>query len=185
MSTEVIVRNEARRTLAMRLTPEGVVILLPLDIDPKSEQAQRFVASAMAHLPERAATPAEPMSREVLRSLVECWAARLGATVRQVRVQRMRRKWASFSSKGTLTLAQDLLALPREVVEYTICHELLHQRFPDHGAGFRAMLSAWLPDWRERERRLMACLINRPADSKPREESRTSPSPSDEVERRG
>jgi len=72
----------------------------------------------------------------------------------------MRRKWASLSSKGTLTLAQDLLTLPQDLVEYVICHELLHQRFPDHSRGFQAMLSAWLPDWQARERRLMARVVS-------------------------
>jgi predicted metal-dependent hydrolase len=67
----------------------------------------------------------------------------------------MRRKWASFSSKGSLTLATDLLVHPVGLVEYAICHELLHQRLPDHNKGFQAMLAAWMPDWRERERRLM------------------------------
>lgn len=78
-----------------------------------------------------------------------------GATVRRVQVRLMRRKWASFSSKGSLTLATDLLVHPVDLVEYAICHELLHQRLPDHNKGFQAMLAAWMPDWRERERRLM------------------------------
>ena len=86
---------------------------------------------------------------------MDVWAERLGATVNRIQVRAMRRKWASFSSKGNLTLARDLLILPPDLVEYAVCHELLHSRLPDHGKGFRAMLAAWMPDWRERERRLM------------------------------
>ena len=160
MSTDVVVRHEDRRTLAMRITPEGVVLLLPQGADANSEAVQAFVAAGLARLPEPE-PPAGPMERETLEALVDWWAKRLGASVRQVRVQRMCRKWASFSSKGTLTLAQDLLLLSQDLVEYVICHELLHQRFPDHGKGFRAMLSAWLPDWEARERRLMAQVMGR------------------------
>jgi len=155
MSVEVLIRQENRRSLAMRITPEGVLVLVPPDVDPESERVRAFIEAGLARLPEP--EPAgEPLDRAAVRALVDLWAERLGATVRQVRVRAMRRKWASFSSKGTLTLARDLLTLPVDLVEYTVCHELLHQRLPDHGKGFRAMLAAWIPNWRERERRLMA-----------------------------
>ena len=154
MSVEVIIRHEDRRTLAMRITPEGVVVLLPQSVDPGSAQVQDFIAAGLAQLP--APEPlAEPMGREALEALVDQWARRLKVVIREIRVREMRRKWASFSSNGVLTVARDLLTLPRELVEYAICHELLHQRLPDHGKGFQAMLTAWMPDWRERERRLM------------------------------
>jgi predicted metal-dependent hydrolase len=33
-------------------------------------------------------------------------------------------------------------------------------KIPDHGRGFQAMMSAWLPDWEERERRLTVTSID-------------------------
>ena len=59
-----------------------------------------------------------------------------------------------MSSNGNLTLADDLLGMPAELVDYVIVHELLHLKIPDHGRGFRAMMSAWLPDWEELQRGL-------------------------------
>ncbi len=158
MSFEVLVRRENRRSLAMRITYEGVLVLVPLDVEPESERLQAFISAGLARLPEPEPL-GEPLDRASLRALVDLWAKRLNATVCQLRVRTMRRKWASFSSKGTLTLARDLLTLPTDLVEYAICHELLHQRLPDHGKGFHAMLAAWMPDWKERERRLMASII--------------------------
>ena len=81
-------------------------------------------------------------------------AARLSVRVVQLRVRSMRRKWASISSKGTLTLAREMLHMPRDLMDYVICHELLHLRVATHSKGFRAMLSAHIPDWRERELQL-------------------------------
>jgi hypothetical protein len=155
MSVQVIVQQQDRRSLAMKVTPDGVLVLLPREVDPAGEQARSFIEAGLARLPDPE-PPGKPLNRPTLQALVGAWAERLGATVRRIQVRAMRRKWASFSSKGTLTLARDLLALPADLVEYAICHELLHQKLPDHGKGFQAMLAAWMPDWREREHRLMA-----------------------------
>jgi hypothetical protein len=76
----------------------------------------------------------------------------------------MRRKWASISSKGTLTLARDLLQLPKDLVDHIICHELLHLKIPTHNRGFHAMLSAYIPDWQERELCLEAWVLTDHAD---------------------
>jgi hypothetical protein len=155
MNVEVLVRQQDRQSLAMKITPDGVLALLPREVDPQGDQAQAFIETGLARLPHTE-PPGEPLDRESLRALVDVWAEQLKANISRIQVRAMRRKWASFSSRGTLTLAKDLLALPVDLVEYAICHELLHQRLPDHGKGFRAMLAAWMPDWQERERRLMA-----------------------------
>jgi hypothetical protein len=67
----------------------------------------------------------------------------------------MRTKWASCSTQGTLTLNTDILGLPADLIDYILVHELLHLRIPDHNKGWQAMMSAYLPDWRRRQRRLM------------------------------
>jgi len=66
----------------------------------------------------------------------------------------MRNKWGSVSTAGNLTLAGDLLNLPRRLAEYVVCHELLHLRVPGHNRLYRLLLGHYIPDWREREREL-------------------------------
>jgi len=51
----------------------------------------------------------------------------------------MRTKWASLSTAGRLTLATDLLCLPRELVEFVIVHELVHFLAPNHGKVFKGL----------------------------------------------
>jgi len=84
---------------------------------------------------------------------------RVGVTVTRVQVRNMRTKWASCSTRGTLTLSADLLRLPRDLVDYVICHDLVHLRVPDHGKGFRALMGCYMPDWQERQRRLARWVI--------------------------
>lgn len=64
-----------------------------------------------------------------------------------VRVQEMSRKWGSCSSRGTVTLAADLVDQEERFQDFVIVHELLHLRFPTHGRLFKALLTAHVPGW--------------------------------------
>jgi predicted metal-dependent hydrolase len=63
-------------------------------------------------------------------------------------VQTMRRKWKSCSSKGTVTLAADLVDKDAVFQDFVIVHELLHLRVPNHGRLFKVLMSAHVPGWR-------------------------------------
>ena len=96
----------------------------------------------------------EGVTRVEVLGLVQEWAERLQVNVGRVRFQRMRKKWGSISTAGNLTLAVDVVDLPGALIEYVVCHELLHLRVPCHNRLYHLQLSCHLPDWREREREL-------------------------------
>ena len=89
-----------------------------------------------------------------LKGIVRRWADRIGVKVREVHLRQMQRKWASISMKGRLTLNTELLDLPETLTEYVIVHELVHLLVPNHGKLFKGYMSAYLPDWEERQNRL-------------------------------
>lgn len=91
-------------------------------------------------------SPAQELRRRTL-----AWAVKLKVNPRVVRVQDMRTKWGSCSSKGTITLAYDLLNRTLRFQDYVIVHELLHLRYATHGRVFKAILSAHVPEWRQLE----------------------------------
>ena len=91
---------------------------------------------------------------EELRWAVRHWAARMGIKAPQVHLREMRRKWASISVVGRLTLNIELIELPKELGEFVIVHELVHRLAPNHGKVFKSFMHAYLPDWEERENRL-------------------------------
>ena len=82
------------------------------------------------------------------------WATRIGVKVPQIHLRQMANKWASISTAGRLTLNTDLIALPRELGEFVIVHELVHLLTPNHGKVFKSFMYAYLPDWEEREQKL-------------------------------
>lgn len=89
-----------------------------------------------------------------LKDAVQQWSDRIGVKVREIHLRQMQRKWASISMKGRLTLNTDLLNLPEALAEYVIVHELVHLLVPNHGKLFKSFMSAYLPDWEERQDRL-------------------------------
>ncbi|MFT3838941.1 MAG: DUF45 domain-containing protein [Myxococcaceae bacterium] len=86
-----------------------------------------------------------------LRRRALAWALKLRVNPRVIRVQEMRRKWGSCSSAGTVTLASDLVDQETRFQDFVIAHELLHLRLPSHGRLFKALMSAYVPGWRELE----------------------------------
>jgi len=85
--------------------------------------------------------------KEQFKSEVARWAAIMKVKPAQIRVQKMRKKWASCSSRGRVCFSADLLNEPRAFQEYVIVHELLHLQVPNHGKLFKSLMNAYLPGW--------------------------------------
>ena len=93
-------------------------------------------------------------SSDELKASVQRWTTRIGVQVRQLYLRPMKTKWASMSTAGRLTLNTELLALPPDLGEFVIVHELVHLLVPNHGKVFKSFMFAYLPDWEERKQRL-------------------------------
>lgn len=94
--------------------------------------------------------------RAYLRDRVDYWCERLKATPRIVRIQHMTRKWGSCSTGGIVTLAKDLADQEACFQDFVIVHELLHLRVPNHGKVFKVLMTAYVPHWREHDKKRMA-----------------------------
>src|SRR5206468_557910 len=97
------------------------------------------------------ANPDRWQDADDLRWAVRHWAVRIGVKSPQVHVRAMTSKWASISTAGRLTLNSELLALPKELGEFVIVHELVHLLAPNHGRVFTSFMHAYLPDWERRQ----------------------------------
>jgi predicted metal-dependent hydrolase len=91
--------------------------------------------------------PPAPAAAAALKAQVAEWATKIRVKPRQVRLQKMRRKWASCSTVGTVSFSTELLSQPPAFREYVIVHELLHLKVRNHGKLFKTLLRAYLPDY--------------------------------------
>ncbi len=74
--------------------------------------------------------------RRELDFKVRLFASILGVKYRKVYIRFQRTKWASCSKKGNLSFNLMLMALPENLRDYIIIHELAHLREPRHTRRF-------------------------------------------------
>ena len=96
----------------------------------KSKPPKAAPEWASAALPDRWRDPQD------LRWAARHWASRLGVALKTITLRQMRTKWASISAGGRLTLNTDLLALPADLGELVIVHELVHLLDAESWTGF-------------------------------------------------
>lgn len=84
------------------------------------------------------------MTPKEFKSDVSRLAKTVGVEAREIHLRKMKRKWASCSSKGRLTFDPALLVESREMRLKAVLHELLHLRYPNHGKMFELMLKTFL-----------------------------------------
>ncbi|MCX7908728.1 MAG: M48 family metallopeptidase [Ignavibacteria bacterium] len=71
-------------------------------------------------------------------------AKAMGLQPTEIHIRKMKRKIASCSSKGRLTISTEVLEKPKEKRYEIIIHELLHLRYPNHGKLFKLVLRNYL-----------------------------------------
>ena len=86
-------------------------------------------------------------SKDQFKTEVVKWAEKITVNPGQIRIQKMKKKWASCSTNGWVCFSADLLKEPRAYQDYVIVHELLHLQVPNHGKLFKSLLNAYLPGW--------------------------------------
>lgn len=89
-------------------------------------------------------------NKDAFKSDVQEWADKLKVRPAQIRVQKMKSKWASCSPGKWISFSEDLLSQERDFQTYAIVHELLHLRIPNHGKLFKSLMSIYVPDWAEK-----------------------------------
>jgi hypothetical protein len=160
------VRRRAKRII-IRVKADGSVWLtVPLRRATLAE-AEAFLRSKMDWVlrtrekilarpvpAEREFTPVEMAALQtLLGELHPLWAARLGEFGVQWKLRRMKTRWGVCNYvKRRVTYSAMLAGRSREFVEYVVVHELTHLKAHGHGADFKALMDARLPDWRIRRR---------------------------------
>lgn len=95
------------------------------------------------------------LTEEDLLQITRRWQEKLNIKANRIQIMKMKNKWSSCSTKGNITLNSELTKLSKEIAEYAILHELLHLIVPNHGKTFKALLSAYMPNWEELHNKLL------------------------------
>lgn len=155
MNYEINVQTQRRNNLVLRISPGTMDVLIPNWLHKDSPQVVKFIQTGVERYGERIPPKSEnPITPQQIKKLVAEWAQRINVSPKRVQFRTMYRKWGSCSRKGTLTFDKALCHLPWSLVEYMVCHELVHLLEFNHGEGFQRLMTQHMPDWQERKRQL-------------------------------
>ena len=85
-----------------------------------------------------------------LDGLISYWESVTGLKSSGYTVKLMRTRWGSCNcSTKKLNFSLYLADMPKICVSYVVLHEICHIRYADHGAGFKAMLTHYMPKWKK------------------------------------
>ena len=81
--------------------------------------------------------------------LLEKWEPKLGVSVNEVRIKRMKTLWGSCNiGAKRIWLNLELAKKPKSCLAYVLVHEMVHLLERDHNDRFRALMDKFLPQWR-------------------------------------
>ena len=121
---------------AAALQPDG---RLALPANERAQELEKFLRTTAAKvIPER----------------VSFFAQQMGAVPAGVRITGAKTRWGSCSGKNRLCFSWRCAALPPELLDYIVVHELAHIRQHNHSSLFYAEVAAILPHYRQLEQAL-------------------------------
>ncbi len=168
----VQVTRKSVKNLNLRVKPDGSVqASVPLLVDDAFVKA--FVRqkrpwidgrrTAFAASPTGIAAAAGPEEvaqwRAVVEActpvLVEQWERVMGVKAQKLVYRNMTSRWGSCQpATGRICINVRLALYPPECLEYVVVHELCHLLERGHGPAFQALMTRYLPDWKERRAKL-------------------------------
>ena len=93
--------------------------------------------------------------REQVPGLLAKWQPRLGLTVAEVRIRRMKTRWGSCNASARrIWLNSELAKKPDACLEYILVHEMVHLLERHHNERFRELMDRLIPIWRMRREEL-------------------------------
>lgn len=89
--------------------------------------------------------------RECIPALLARWEPKIGRTVAEVRIRRMKTLWGSCNARARrIWLNLELARKPPACLEYVLVHEMVHFFERRHNERFFARMDALMPSWRRR-----------------------------------
>jgi predicted metal-dependent hydrolase len=99
--------------------------------------------------------------RLLCRRVQQCYedVKRFGISPPTLRLKKMHKRWGSCTRTARIILNSDLIKAPSQCIDYVIVHELCHLRVHGHNGAFFRLLTACMPDWQQRKRRLDSIVL--------------------------
>ena len=99
-------------------------------------------------------------AREYLIPLTEHYSKIMGLKYGRITITGAKTRYGSCSSKGNISYSYYLMHKDEACREYVVVHELAHIAHMNHSEDFYRLVERYLPDYRERRKRLKSIKEN-------------------------
>jgi hypothetical protein len=90
---------------------------------------------------------------EYINSILPVWINKTGLSPTCFTVRKMK-KWGACTKGGKIIFSSYLICLPPVLIDYIVCHELVHLLHFDHSKKFHLAVADFLPDVKKLEKEL-------------------------------
>ena len=94
------------------------------------------------------------MTKQKVHFYINKWCAKGVKVPKAVKITSARTRFGSCSPKGTVCFSCFLCLYEESAIEYVVVHEFTHFLQADHSPRFHALMTAQMPDWKERKKLL-------------------------------
>lgn len=100
-------------------------------------------------------------AQRLMPARAETWQTRFRQPLPpfSIKVRKMRARWGHCTADGEICLNTLLMQKSQTAIDFVVAHELCHLRHFAHNASFYRLMDQVMPDWREREKLLVAGAI--------------------------
>ena len=137
LNFKIILKHDAKQNrcyATMDLQRECMVMHAPVSEDIYSEDIQKRIDSLLFNILMLEA-------KHYLPGRLNYLSEKFGLTYAECQIRKMKSRWGSCISKSIIHLSSLLMALPQELSDFVILHELCHTREMNHGKNFYALLN--------------------------------------------
>ncbi|MEA2099958.1 MAG: SprT family zinc-dependent metalloprotease [Campylobacterota bacterium] len=85
-------------------------------------------------------------AQNYLTPRLEYFSQLMGLKYTEIKFRKMKSRWGSCSSRGTITLNTQLIKVKKELIDYVIVHELAHLKHMNHSKRFHSLVEEYLSD---------------------------------------
>jgi predicted metal-dependent hydrolase len=93
-------------------------------------------------------------ARDILIPRLKYLAEKHGFEYNKVALRNQKTRWGSCSSKNNINLNINLVALPQELMDYVLLHELTHTKVKNHSKDFWHHLEKHIPNPKQQNKEL-------------------------------
>lgn len=89
---------------------------------------------------------------KLLPPMLEVLSRECGLAYKKISIRSQKTRWGSCSSRGTISLNDQLVFVPEDTARYLMIHELCHTRHMNHSVKFWQLVESFCADFRGHER---------------------------------